>query len=203
MCWKRKYFQVIWNQQIENKKQNKKSPKTKYLYYSFDIGCMNIRSHILWMFISITFILLFGVCCWMVFDPGEGRHKKTNNKGCCHEETCRYENKSFARRRGWWQTPQPWPNANKKSGPQLLREPKLLSFGQNCLNIILEFNFWALYFRPNRIGFSLGHVLGLRGNWVLKVILDQKGKLAKWMESSASTLEKPRSLSNLLSKDES
>jgi len=49
----------------------------------------------------------------------------------------------------------------------------------------------------------LGHVLGLRGNWVLKVILDQKGKLAKWMESSASTLEKPRSLSNLLSKDES
>ena len=24
---------------------------------------------------------------------------------------------------------QPWPNANKKSGPQLLRVPKLLSFG--------------------------------------------------------------------------
>jgi len=24
---------------------------------------------------------------------------------------------------------QPWPNADKKSGPQLLRGPKLLSFG--------------------------------------------------------------------------
>jgi len=24
---------------------------------------------------------------------------------------------------------QPWPNADKKSGPQLLRVPKLLSFG--------------------------------------------------------------------------
>jgi len=57
-------------------------------------------SHIVWMFTSITFILLFGVCCRMVFDPGGGRHKKNNNKGCCHEETCRSEDRSFARRRG-------------------------------------------------------------------------------------------------------
>jgi len=39
--------------------------------------------------------------------------------------------------------------------------------------------FWALYFGPNRIGFSLGHVLGLRGNWALEVILEQKGELGQ------------------------
>jgi len=38
----------------------------------------------------------------------------------------------------------------------------------------LGFVFWA-----SRIGFSLGHVLGLRGNWALEVILDQKGELGK------------------------
>jgi len=39
--------------------------------------------------------------------------------------------------------------------------------------------FWALYFGPSRIGFSLVHVLGLRGNWALEVILDQKGELGQ------------------------
>jgi len=27
--------------------------------------------------------------------------------------------------------------------------------------------------------FSMGHVLGLRGNWALEVILDQKGELSQ------------------------
>ena len=33
----------------------------------------------------------------------------------------------------------------------------------------------GFYFGPSRIGFSLGHVLGLRGNWALEVIIDKKG----------------------------
>jgi len=61
----------------------------------------------------------------------------------------------------------------------------------------------GFYFGPSRIGFSLGHVLGFRGNWALEVILAKKGNWAKWAKSSVSTLEKPRSFSNLLSKDES
>ena len=93
-------FKIIWIQHKENKKQNEKAPKTKYLYHSFDTRCMNNGSRIVWMFTSIKFILLFGVCCRMVFDPRGGRHKKNNNKGCCHEETCRSEDRSFARRRG-------------------------------------------------------------------------------------------------------
>jgi len=36
-----------------------------------------------------------------------------------------------------------------------------------------------LYFGPSRIGFSFDHVLGLRGNWALEVILDQKGELGQ------------------------
>ena len=52
--------------------------------------------------------------------------------------------------------------------------PSSYLLGQNCLNIRLEFNFWALYFGPSRIGFSLGHVLGLRGNWALEIILEPK-----------------------------
>jgi len=91
-------FKIISIQHKENKKQNQKAHKTKYLYHSFDTRCMIIGSHILWMFISITLILLFGVCCRMVFDPGGGRHKKT--KGCCHEETCRFKDRSFVRKRG-------------------------------------------------------------------------------------------------------
>jgi len=38
----------------------------------------------------------------------------------------------------------------------------------------LGFVFWA-----SRIGFSLGHVLGLKGNWALEVILNQKGELGQ------------------------
>jgi len=74
---------------------------------------------------------------------------------------------------------QPWPNADKKSGPQLLTGPKLLSFGPTLFKYYIRILFWALYFGPSRIGFSLGHVLGLRRNWALEVILDQKGELGQ------------------------
>jgi len=47
------------------------------------------------------------------------------------------------------------------------------------VNTRLGILFWALYFGPSRIGFSLGHVLGLRRNWALEVILDQKRELGQ------------------------
>ena len=52
----------------------------------------------------------------------------------------------------WWQTPA-LAKCKKKSGPQLLRGPKLLSFGLTLFKYYIRILFWALYFGPNKIVF--------------------------------------------------
>lgn len=49
------------------------------------------------------------------------------------------------------------PNAYKRSGVYLLREPKLLSFGPIFVYDRIDF-FWILYYVPSSIGLSLGLV---------------------------------------------
>jgi len=47
------------------------------------------------VFHPLTLTLLFGVCGRMVFNLGGGRHNMTNENGCCHKESCKFEDKSF------------------------------------------------------------------------------------------------------------
>ena len=121
-------YKIIWIQHKENKKQNEKATKTKYLYHSFDTRCMNIGNHIVWMFTSITFILLFGVVVGWSLILEEEDTRRTIIKAIVMKKHVDLRTDP-SQEGGDNDKRQPWPNADKKSGPQLLIGPKLLSFG--------------------------------------------------------------------------
>jgi len=135
-------YKIIWIQNKENKKQNEKAPKTKYLYHSFDTRCMNIGSHIVWMFTIITFILLFGVVVGWSLILEEEDTRRTIIKAVVMKKHVdlrtdpSQEGEDDDKR-------QPWPNAVKKSGPQLFTGSKLLSFGPTLFKYLIRILFWA------------------------------------------------------------